>query len=109
MSRGYLHVYANVSPRGEMTKSLEKSLRLELALVLRAIQKMGLSFAKPKGSSATGGREQQEGTSPPEFQCKTSLGFCCPVLTVLEQVLRLFMTFMYSSCSADHGQGEFSF
>lgn len=88
---------------GGMTKSLEKSLRMELARRHRAVRMMGLSFAKP----------QQAGSSRRvpahcEFQHKTLPGVWCSVLTVLEQLLRLFMTFVYSSCSADHGQGEFS-
>lgn len=59
-----VQVCEHVSPHGWTTKNLEKSLRLGLALRHRAVQKMSLSFAKPEGSSAPAGREQQEGASP---------------------------------------------
>lgn len=38
---------------GGMTKSLEKSLRLELALRHRAVRMMGLSFAKPQQAGSS--------------------------------------------------------
>lgn len=88
-----------------MAKSLEKSLRLELALRHRRWVSV---LQNPKAAVPQQAGGSRRVPAHHKFQCKTPLGFWCPVLTVLEQVLRLFMTFMYSSCSADHGQGEFS-
>lgn len=95
---------------GGMTKSLEKSLRLEITIGHRATQKMSLSILpNPEGSSiALGGKWAGGVTTHRGFRCRAPLGFWCRVLAALDQVLGLSMTFMYSSCSADHGQGEFS-
>lgn len=67
------------------------------------------SLGIAKGSSVTVGREWAgEVAAHRVFRCRAPLGFRCQVLADLEQVLGLFMIFMYSSCSADHRQGEFS-
>ena len=109
----FMYVYTYVCIyllMGGMTKSLEESLRLEITLGHRATQKMSsLVLQNPEGSSVAVGREWAGGvTACRGFRCRAPLGFQCQVLAALEQVLGLFMTFMYSSCSADHEQGEFS-
>lgn len=69
-----------------MTKSLEKSLRLEIIHGHKATQKMSLLVLQnPKGSNVTTGREQAGRVAAHRgFQCKAPLGFRCQVLSGLK-------------------------